>query len=131
MTTNIYEQTTAVIAELCEKASKVGREYVLQVKGIVNERTNKNKNIPTGDIEIIVNTTPVGMYPNTYEKLIDLTKFNKLESVCDCIYNPLVTGLIYDAKSLNLKTTNGLNMLVAQALRAQEIWLKRRLKPNF
>ena len=49
----VFEEDTN--AELCEKASKVGREYVLQVKGIVNERTNKNKNIPTGDIEIIVN----------------------------------------------------------------------------
>ena len=43
-----------VNAELCDKASKLGREWVIQVKGIVMERSNKNKNIPTGDIEINV-----------------------------------------------------------------------------
>ena len=44
-----------VDAALCEEANKLGREYVIQVTGTVNERFNKNKNIPTGDIEIIVN----------------------------------------------------------------------------
>lgn len=43
-----------VDAELCERANHLGREYVIQVKGTVNERFSKNKNIPTGDIEIIV-----------------------------------------------------------------------------
>ena len=41
-------------AELCEQANKLGREYVIQVKGVVSERSNKNPNMPTGDIEIIV-----------------------------------------------------------------------------
>ena len=44
-----------VDADLCEEANKLGREYVIQVTGTINERFNKNKNIPTGDIEIIVN----------------------------------------------------------------------------
>lgn len=43
-------------AELCEQASHIGREFVIQVTGTVNERESKNKNIPTGDIEIIVKT---------------------------------------------------------------------------
>jgi len=46
-------------AELCEKARKLGREFVLQAKGIVVERTNKNLNIPTGEIEIKVNTLEI------------------------------------------------------------------------
>ena len=45
-----------VDAALCEKANKLGREYVIQVTGTVRERSNKNKNIPTGDIELIVST---------------------------------------------------------------------------
>jgi aspartyl-tRNA synthetase len=44
-----------VDAALCEEANKLGREYVIQITGIANERFNKNKNLPTGDIEIIVN----------------------------------------------------------------------------
>ena len=45
-----------VDATLCEEANKLGREFVIQVTGSVNERFNKNKNLPTGDIEIIVST---------------------------------------------------------------------------
>ena len=48
-----------VDAELCERANKLGREYVIQATGTVNERSNKNKNIPTGDIEIIVSELKV------------------------------------------------------------------------
>ena len=43
-----------VNAELCEQANKLGREFVIQITGVVNERFSKNSNIPTGDIEIIV-----------------------------------------------------------------------------
>ena len=43
-----------VNADLCEKANKLGREYVIQVKGLVSERSNKNNNIPTGEIELII-----------------------------------------------------------------------------
>lgn len=50
---------TDVNAELCEKANHLGREYVIQVKGTVNERSSKNSNIPTGDIEIIVSELKV------------------------------------------------------------------------
>ena len=44
----------AVNAELNERANRLGREFVIQVKGVVNERSNKNKNLPTGEIEIVV-----------------------------------------------------------------------------
>ncbi|MDY6426502.1 MAG: amino acid--tRNA ligase-related protein, partial [Bacteroidales bacterium] len=42
-------------AELCAKANELGREFVIQVKGVVSERSNPNKNIPTGDVEILAN----------------------------------------------------------------------------
>ena len=52
-------------AELCERANKMGREFVIQVTGMVAERYSKNKNIPTGDIEIEVSVpTPLSQYPN-------------------------------------------------------------------
>ena len=47
----VFEE--AANAELCEQANKLGREWVVQVTGSVNERSNKNPNMPTGDIEII------------------------------------------------------------------------------
>ena len=67
------------------------------------------------DIQIIVNTTPVGTYPGNGATLISLDSFPACEGVIDVIYNPLSTGLIQQAKELGIPHTNGLPMLVAQA----------------
>lgn len=75
------------------------------------------------DTQIIINTTPVGMYPNVYDKPIDVSKFPNLEGVFDCIYNPKMTELLFDAKRLNIPYSNGLSMLVKQGLLAEDIWL--------
>jgi len=74
------------------------------------------------DVSLIVNASPVGMYPNNGECLIDLEKFPLLEGVADMVYNPSVTELIYRAKSRGIKCVNGLIMLVAQAKRACELF---------
>ena len=72
------------------------------------------------DAVVIVNTTPVGMYPNTGASPVDLTAFPKLEGVLDVIYNPARTQLLLDAEKLGLPHENGLWMLVAQAKEAAE-----------
>lgn len=72
------------------------------------------------DAAVIVNTTPVGMYPNTDRSPIDLTCFPHLEAVLDVIYNPARTMLLRQAEALGLPTMNGLLMLVAQAKEASE-----------
>lgn len=77
------------------------------------------------DAEIIVNTTPLGMYPNVDACPIDLSRFASLEGVIDAIYNPLRTRLILEAKKRGIKTEGGLYMLVAQAVRASEIFLDK------
>lgn len=74
------------------------------------------------DAEIIVNTTPVGMYPQNLESPINLYDFNCVEAVVDIIYNPLKTKLLLDAEKLGIKYSNGLSMLVAQAKLAAEIF---------
>lgn len=75
------------------------------------------------DAEIIVNTTPVGMYPNIYERPIDISKFDSLSGVIDVIYNPLRTPLVLDAMERGIRAEGGLYMLVAQAVYASEIFL--------
>lgn len=75
------------------------------------------------DCDVIVNTTPVGMYPNNGVSPVDLKIFNKLSGVLDLIYNPSETKLLYDAKQLGLPAINGLTMLSAQAKRACELFL--------
>lgn len=79
------------------------------------------------DADIIVNTTPVGMYPNNGERLIELEKFTKCRKVLDLIYNPARTPLLLDAEKLGIDCINGLYMLVAQALRAAEIFTKEEI----
>ena len=74
------------------------------------------------DTEIIINATPVGMYPNVYEKLVDLARFSRLTAVFDCIYNPFTTQLLSEAKLLGLTYNDGLPMLVRQAVLAENIW---------
>lgn len=72
------------------------------------------------DCKVIVNATPVGMYPNVSESPIDLRVFPELEGVLDVIYNPARTQLIMDAENRGLITENGLLMLVAQAKESAE-----------
>ena len=74
------------------------------------------------DAEVIVNTTPVGMYPHNGESLLDLKYFTKAEAVVDIIYNPLRTRLVLEALELDITAVGGLDMLVGQAVRACEIW---------
>lgn len=72
------------------------------------------------DAALLVNTTPVGMYPHNGESPIDLATLPNLEGVLDVIYNPARTKLLLDAENRGLVTMNGLLMLVAQAKEAAE-----------
>lgn len=79
------------------------------------------------DAQIIVNTTPVGMYPNVDAAPLDLTPFRDCEAVLDVIYNPAETRLTAQAKALGMKAATGLTMLVAQAKYACEFFTGRQL----
>lgn len=72
------------------------------------------------DAAVIVNTTPVGMYPNVGISPVDLSLFPYLEGVLDVVYNPAHTQLLMDAESKGLTAVNGLWMLVAQAKESAE-----------
>lgn len=74
------------------------------------------------DTDIIVNTTPVGMYPDNMNSPVDLSKFTNLSGVLDVVYNPLKTKLIMDAEKMAIPAVAGLSMLVAQAKKAHEIF---------
>lgn len=77
------------------------------------------------DFEIIINTTPVGMYPDIDAVPIDIARFSKCEAVVDIIYNPSETKLLHRAKKLGMKTANGLYMLAAQGIKAASFFLDR------
>lgn len=86
-----------------------------------------NMYIKHTDAQIIVNTTPVGMYPDNLNTLVDFDKFPKLSGVLDVVYNPLKTRLILDAEKRGIPSSAGLSMLVAQAKKAHEIFFDTRV----
>lgn len=74
------------------------------------------------DADVIINTTPVGMYPNNGESPVDLSLFTRLIGVVDMIYNPCRTALLLQAEKRGIPAVGGLTMLVAQAKRANELF---------
>ena len=88
---------------------------------VITHKENTPENLRKhDDAAILVNATPVGMYPNTGLSPVDLSLFPRLEGVLDMIYNPARTKLLLDAEERGLITENGLWMLVAQAKEASE-----------
>ena len=72
--------------------------------------------------EILINTTPVGMYPLCGRSPVELSRFTELEGVLDVVYNPRRTALVQQAEALGLRHGDGLVMLVEQARRAEELF---------
>ena len=95
----------------------MGAQVVIISRSGINNYGNLNLH---KDASVIINTTPVGMYPNTGSAAVDLKDFPHLEGVLDMIYNPARTQLMLDAEKLGLPHENGLWMLVAQAKEAAE-----------
>lgn len=96
------------------------REVVFISRSGENNYQNLSRH---ADADFIVNTTPVGMYPNNLKAPLSLSDFPNLAGVLDIVYNPQKTKLILDAKRLGIPAYSGLLMLVAQAKRAAELFL--------
>ncbi|MBP3610016.1 MAG: shikimate dehydrogenase [Lachnospiraceae bacterium] len=82
------------------------------------------------DASLIVNTSPVGMYPNVDASPVDLTPYQNLKAVVDIIYNPATTKLLAQAKERGITAVNGMEMLVAQAKYAVELFLDKELSDS-
>lgn len=91
-------------------ASRTGKDGALLYSEAMHRR----------DVQIVVNTTPCGMYPNAGQCLIDPKAFPRLEAVLDVIYNPFRTELLLRAEDCGVTAAGGFEMLVAQAVFAAE-----------
>lgn len=105
-------------------ADRGAKEIVVISRSGENNYTNLSRH---ADAKVIINTTPVGMFPKNGISPIELSGFPALEGVLDMIYNPARTKLLIDAERLGIPHINGLCMLVAQAKRACEIFLDRNI----
>lgn len=99
-----------------------GIKEMVIVDIIASEKTTTLEDVYQNhkDVEVIVNTTPLGMYPNVDASAIDITQFPNCQACVDVIYNPIHTKFITDAKQLGIPAVGGLEMLVAQAKYALE-----------
>lgn len=99
-----------------------------QIINISRSGENNYNNIQRHyDADVIINTTPVGMYPNNLAAPLALDGFENLCGVLDIIYNPAKTKLIADAQARGIPAASGLSMLVAQAKRAAELFLNQNI----
>ncbi len=83
-----------------------------------------------GRYDLVVNATPVGMYPNADCSPLDLTRVEGSKALFDAIYNPRKTVLITQAEGMGMKIAEGMAMLVMQAVRAHEIWYGGKFSQN-
>lgn len=109
---------TSLTAQAVAKDCNASEIVVISRTGI-NNYTNLHLH---KDIDVMINTTPVGMYPNTGVSAVDLRDFLDCSAVIDVIYNPFRTKLLLDAERYGIKYTNGLKMLTAQAVFAAELF---------
>lgn len=106
-------------------AKHLGAKRVVRVSRTAKEDciTYENAYKDFADTQVIINTTPKGMYPNIVGEPIELDRFTKTEAVLDAIYNPLRSNLVVKAKAKGINAVGGLYMLVAQAALAAELFV--------
>ena len=105
---------------ICAVLRRHGAEVVTISRSGENNYENLDRH---ADAKLLVNTTPVGMYPKNGVRPVDLAAFPKLKCVLDVVYNPARTALLLQAEKLGIPYAGGLTMLVAQARRSSEIFL--------
>lgn len=98
-------------AEYVAKKSGAKNVAVVSRKGELNYTNCYDRQ----DVQIVINATPVGMYPDMTQSPVELCAFLCLEGVFDCVYNPLRTRFVQSATALGVKVASGLDMLVEQA----------------
>ena len=109
---------------VCAVLRKHGAEVVTVSRSGENNYQNLDRH---ADAKLLVNTTPVGMYPKNGVSPVDLGSFPKLQCVLDVVYNPARTALLLQAEVRGIPHAGGLTMLVAQAKRSSEIFLGKNL----
>ncbi len=111
---------------------KLGADVQVISRKAVRENTVTYETMyaESSSYQLIVNTTPLGMYPHFDDVPVDLDRFENLEAVIDIIANPLRTRLLFEAGCRGLKTAGGLDMLVAQAWHADMLYTGRQLDPQ-
>lgn len=135
MIENHFDLSNKIVA-ICGSGGTSKTAYAvckdLNVKEII--QVARNRDLPyityeqmknRKDIEIIINTTSVGMSPDILSNIVDLDDYPNCKGVIDVVYNPILTSLCYEAKKRNISYICGLEMLVGQAVSAIEFFTNK------
>lgn len=121
----------------CDITIAVRSSSLKKAENLKQRLENHNVKVDVVDIanikdcyNLLVNATPVGMYPNVEQSPVDSDVISRCEAVFDAVYNPEETKLIKQAKSLKVKAVGGMPMLVWQAVKSHEYWYGGKFKPE-
>lgn len=113
---NIVNRTLDNSILLKENINRINHKVITKIIDLNLDNLNKK------DIDIIINTTSIGMYPLENMTPLELSGFSLDTVIYDVVYKPYETRLIKEAKSKGFKTFNGISMLLNQAIFSQNIW---------
>ncbi len=119
--------TGGASATVCAVLKRMGARVIALSRSGENNYGSLDRHV---DAALVVNATPLGMFPKNGAKALDLKLFPKLESVLDVVYNPARTALLLQAEELGIPCEGGLTMLVAQAWRSSEIFTGKSLESS-
>lgn len=114
-------------ATVCAALQDLGAR---QVTVVTHKENTPEKIASLSDAGMLVNTSPVGMFPHNGESPVDLTLLPSLRGVADLIFNPLKTALMLQAEALGIPCAGGLTMLTAQAKQASELFQGKRISDS-
>jgi len=132
-------QKVFVLARNKEKREKL-REEILTSFDRIGKKIGKERLVVfdlsewkdvMNQVDVIVNTTPLGMVPDTNSSIIDFSFFPEKKIVMDIVYNPLMTKFLTFAKEKKCKVVYGIEMLLYQAIKQFEFWTERRISEKF
>ncbi|MFY9178129.1 MAG: shikimate dehydrogenase [Caldicoprobacterales bacterium] len=103
------------------------KQLALDINKFAKRSIAKAVNSVPEDVDIIINTTPLGMWPNVEQSPLEGYVFNSKTVVCDIIYNPYMTTFLKRASGQGCLTVNGLGMLIGQGVKAIEIWADKKV----
>lgn len=111
-----------ILNRTIEKSKQLAYNISNKFKNIAVEYDDLKSFSKYTDVDIVVNCTSIGMYPDTDEVPIDISIFSNKTVVCDIIYKPIKTKFLKNAEKKNMKIIGGMDMLINQAILSQKIW---------
>ncbi|EOD00114.1 shikimate dehydrogenase [Caldisalinibacter kiritimatiensis] len=115
---------------ILNRTEKKAKKLIEKIKNIYPNIKGRygglnSREINYQDVDIIINCTSIGMYPNSNQSPIKKNNLNKNMLVYDIVYKPRITKLLKDAEEKGCKVIGGLDMLLYQAILSEEIWFKQ------